>query len=442
MLTVRAPATSANLGSGFDVFGVALSRPADVVRVEKADRTTIDVSGGNVTFNTADDFRTGATTADPAASATEAAPEAASPPAGPDQQGEPAAGAGAAEESQEFDVREALAASLQATQAAEEADASTGAEDAKQKEEAAEKQQAPEQGARPAQQQSNAAAHLDSLTQEELIQRARENEAQLHDLKSRYGRQRSELETLQQQLQSYGGIQPEQLQQMVQHHQRQAELQKLRPWNQGHPENGRFQRLLQRVEDHERLVANATPEEQEALQAALTRNYTADERQQLQDYYAHRAQVQQEFAADPDGYIASRVQAVLDQVVPQYFGNYETWNAAQAENQRFFTDPENRPLIDKYQSDMLRVMESGAGRDLALDYARLKAERDKLREQVGKSSETVATAEAQQKALNQRSTVTRDAQASPDTDLLAEAKAKGLEGVDLVHFLQEARSAG
>ncbi|MFB6129823.1 MAG: homoserine kinase [Salinigranum sp.] len=45
MLTVRAPATSANLGSGFDVFGVALDRPADVVRVEKADRTTIEVTG-------------------------------------------------------------------------------------------------------------------------------------------------------------------------------------------------------------------------------------------------------------------------------------------------------------------------------------------------------------------------------------------------------------
>jgi len=45
MLTVRAPATSANLGSGFDVFGVALDRPADVVRVSKADQTTIDVTG-------------------------------------------------------------------------------------------------------------------------------------------------------------------------------------------------------------------------------------------------------------------------------------------------------------------------------------------------------------------------------------------------------------
>jgi homoserine kinase len=45
MLTVRAPATSANLGSGFDVFGVALSRPADILRVEKASRTTLTVTG-------------------------------------------------------------------------------------------------------------------------------------------------------------------------------------------------------------------------------------------------------------------------------------------------------------------------------------------------------------------------------------------------------------
>ncbi|MEF8806549.1 homoserine kinase [Natronomonas sp.] len=45
MVTVRAPATSANLGSGFDVFGAALERPADVVRVSKADRTTIEITG-------------------------------------------------------------------------------------------------------------------------------------------------------------------------------------------------------------------------------------------------------------------------------------------------------------------------------------------------------------------------------------------------------------
>jgi homoserine kinase len=50
MVTVRAPATSANLGSGFDVFGAALDRPADVVRVEKAETTTIEMSGAGSQF--------------------------------------------------------------------------------------------------------------------------------------------------------------------------------------------------------------------------------------------------------------------------------------------------------------------------------------------------------------------------------------------------------
>ena len=42
---MRAPATSANLGSGFDVFGVALDGPADVVRVERAPETSITMTG-------------------------------------------------------------------------------------------------------------------------------------------------------------------------------------------------------------------------------------------------------------------------------------------------------------------------------------------------------------------------------------------------------------
>jgi len=50
MITVRAPATSANLGSGFDVFGVALDRPADRVTVERAETTTIEVSGAGSDF--------------------------------------------------------------------------------------------------------------------------------------------------------------------------------------------------------------------------------------------------------------------------------------------------------------------------------------------------------------------------------------------------------
>ncbi|MFW5911749.1 MAG: homoserine kinase, partial [Halolamina sp.] len=50
MRTVRAPATSANLGSGYDTFGVALDRPADIVSVERAKRTTIEVTGAGAQF--------------------------------------------------------------------------------------------------------------------------------------------------------------------------------------------------------------------------------------------------------------------------------------------------------------------------------------------------------------------------------------------------------
>lgn len=50
MIEVRAPATSANLGSGFDVFGIALDKPADIVRLKKAEETSIRVEGAGAQY--------------------------------------------------------------------------------------------------------------------------------------------------------------------------------------------------------------------------------------------------------------------------------------------------------------------------------------------------------------------------------------------------------
>lgn len=44
-IKVRVPATSANLGAGFDVFGIALGSPADVIEVQKSDKIEIEVRG-------------------------------------------------------------------------------------------------------------------------------------------------------------------------------------------------------------------------------------------------------------------------------------------------------------------------------------------------------------------------------------------------------------
>ena len=42
-LKVRAPATSANLGPGFDVFGLALMEPYDVVEAERSPDKRVEI---------------------------------------------------------------------------------------------------------------------------------------------------------------------------------------------------------------------------------------------------------------------------------------------------------------------------------------------------------------------------------------------------------------
>ncbi|MCX9011876.1 MAG: homoserine kinase [Candidatus Methanoperedens sp.] len=49
-LKVRVPATSANLGAGFDVFGIAVGTPADIIEIEKSSRIEIKVTGRDSEF--------------------------------------------------------------------------------------------------------------------------------------------------------------------------------------------------------------------------------------------------------------------------------------------------------------------------------------------------------------------------------------------------------
>lgn len=263
---------------------------------------------------------------------------------------------------------------------------------------------------------------------------------ELHELKSRYGRERSEMQRLQEQLQAYGGVDPQQLQQMLEQQRQEAELKNLQIWNTRHPDHARFNQLLSRSVEHERLLSGASEEERQALSQRLSREWTADDRQLLQQYYEHQSRVQQELAADPDGYIQARVEEMLSQQLPQYFNQYESWIKAKSDNDQWFN--EHQDLIDKHQDDILRVMESPNRRDVALELVRAKAQIAELEQKLGQGAEAVATAEAQQQALNQRSTVQRDAAAQPAAaDPVSEARQHGLAGRDLVEFLME-RNAG
>ena len=46
-LKVRVPATSANLGAGFDVFGIALEAPFDIIEIERNEKIEIKIKGKN-----------------------------------------------------------------------------------------------------------------------------------------------------------------------------------------------------------------------------------------------------------------------------------------------------------------------------------------------------------------------------------------------------------
>jgi len=56
-LKIRVPATSANLGAGFDVFGIALETPFDIIDIEKSDRIELVVLGRESRFVPADPKR-------------------------------------------------------------------------------------------------------------------------------------------------------------------------------------------------------------------------------------------------------------------------------------------------------------------------------------------------------------------------------------------------
>lgn len=49
-LKIKVPATSANLGAGFDVFGIALDRPFDTIEIEKSEKIHITMSGRDIGY--------------------------------------------------------------------------------------------------------------------------------------------------------------------------------------------------------------------------------------------------------------------------------------------------------------------------------------------------------------------------------------------------------
>lgn len=172
----------------------------------------------------------------------------------------------------------------------------------------------------------------------------------------------------------------------------QAEAAKLNPWNKGHPEHAKFRSLMERADTSRRILANAkTPEQQAAARELMQGVFSPDELQSLEQAEQDRKALIADFSADPRGFITAHVQDAVKAAVAEY----DAYQGARSSIQGMIQDPNNAKLIESYAPDMARMMDPGVpAREKAFEFARIKAENEALKAQVGKQVETVAADEA------------------------------------------------
>lgn len=180
----------------------------------------------------------------------------------------------------------------------------------------------------------------------------------------------------------------------------QAEAAKLNRWNKGHPEHNQFRSLQERADFSRKLLANAqTPEDQAAARRLMAGQFSAEELQELENSERDRKNLISEFSADPRGFITSHVQDAVRAAISEY----DAYQRASSQVTGMINDPNNSKLIESYAPDMARIMDPNVpSREKAFEYAKLRAENDQLRAQVGQRAVQAATADARTDALNGR----------------------------------------
>lgn len=172
----------------------------------------------------------------------------------------------------------------------------------------------------------------------------------------------------------------------------QAEISKLNPWNKGHPEHARYKAISERAQNFQRLRAKAdTPEKQAMLREMMASEFTPEDAAMIEQAENDRKNVLSDFTSDPRGFIAQNVQETVQQEIQKFSQFME----ARQQVSGMISDPTNTKLIEAYAPQMHRIMDpSVSASEKAFEHAKLLAEVEALRAQVGQKFEQVAAEEA------------------------------------------------
>lgn len=215
------------------------------------------------------------------------------------------------------------------------------------------------------------------------------------------------------------------LQKFKQEQEQRAQAASLKPWSKLHPENGKFNGLLERARTIEKQLQSIDPglppEQQAAIKNAIVGALAPEERQQITDYRESLQTFQRDFFTDPQGTVMPMVDRMVEQKIQQYVER----QTAQQSVAKDFADPQLAPLVEQYGSDFKKALEDKVPYDYAKHMLLMHAEIQKLRGENHASQAKVVSADERQRLAKGEAAITRDQRAPVrDSYELAKKEAK------------------
>lgn len=211
-----------------------------------------------------------------------------------------------------------------------------------------------------------------------------------------------------------------------------AKAASLKPWSKAHPDNSKFNGLLERAKvinsQLQRIPANLPPEQQEAMKQAIISAMSPEEQNQINEYRDNLQNFQRDFFTDPHGTLLPMVEQLAEQKVQQFMSKMEAQHSVQSD----FADPQLAPLIKEHGQDFARALQEMPSRpyDYAKQMMLLYAENQRLKANSSKVDAKAEMAKEQQRLTKGEAAITRDPRAAntdPYTLAIAEAKRKGID---------------
>jgi hypothetical protein len=230
-----------------------------------------------------------------------------------------------------------------------------------------------------------------------------------------------------------------QLEEQVNHFRQQesqrAQQLKLKDW---HPRSPNYQQTKSSYDKVNAFIKakNALPEsvrgdETTIRSLAQGLGVTPEDAKLYHQVETDREMVKEQLLSDPEAFFDN----MFESRMMAKFQEFEQFQQARTNAQKFLEDPKIQPLIQQYAGEMDRMMDpSVPGREKALMVAQLMAENEAMRSKLGQGAVKTAQAEAQQ-ALRQGVPAgkPRGAASRQDTieDPFTHFSKKGLKGTDL-----------